>query len=79
MADWLKILKQTPLFTLSLEGDNLALSSFSIKENRLISEVCRQMSQPKSFWCYHDGDFKKDWFDYYGDFDNNTDWVIKKG
>ena len=35
MADWLKILKQTPLFTLSLEGDNLALSSFSIKENRL--------------------------------------------
>ena len=79
MADWLKILNQTPLFTLSNDGDNLALSSFSIRESRTLSNLCKQMSAPGSFWTFPEQDFKKDWFDFYGDFDSNTDWVIKMG
>ncbi|MCI7529114.1 MAG: AlwI family type II restriction endonuclease [Oscillospiraceae bacterium] len=77
MADWLKILNQTPLFTLSTDGDNLALSSFSVRESRIISNLCKQMAVPGSFWVFTENDFKKDWFDFYGDFDSNTDWVLK--
>ncbi len=77
MADWLKILNQTPLFTLSFDANNLALSSFSVRESRIISILCKQMSVPGSFWNYTENDFKKSWFDFYGDFDSNTDWVLK--
>ena len=79
MADWLKILNQTPLFTLSDDGNTLALSSFSIRDSRTLSNLCKQMSAPWSFWAYSEQNFKKDWFDFYGDFDSNTDWVIKIG
>ena len=77
MADWLKILNQTPLFALSSDGDTIALSSFSVRKSRTISSLCKQMSMPGSFWAYSENDFKKDWFDFYGDFDSNTDWVLK--
>lgn len=79
MADWIKILGQTPLFRMSQDADHLSLSTFSVRKRRLIKDVCIQLSQPTTFWYYknEDVDYKANWFDFYGNFDNNTDWVIK--
>lgn len=77
MADWMKILNQTPLFTLSYDSTSLSLSVFSIRNYKLILDICNQMSDPTSFWYYHEENFKEDWFDFYGSFDTVTDWVIK--
>ncbi len=78
MADWMKVLNQTLLFKLSADGSSLSLSGFSIKNQREISNVCLQMCNPQTFWHYHEGDFKRDWFDFYGSFDDVTDWVLTK-
>ena len=78
MADWMKVLNQTLLFKLSADGSSLSFSGYSIKNQREISEVCSQMCNPQTFWHYHDGDFKRDWFDFYGSFDNVTDWILTK-
>ena len=77
MSDWLKILNQTPLFVLNRSGDTLSLSSESIRNSGLIGNICRQLSISKSFWAFDKDNYKKAWFDFYGDFDSNTDYVIK--
>ena len=77
MADWMKILNQTPLFKLSSDGSTISLSSYSIKNYPVVSSICKQMTDPKSFWVYSDDDFKQNWFDFYGSFDDVTDWVLK--
>ena len=76
MADWMKVMNQTPLFKLSADGQMLSLSSFSIQKRTQISTVCKQMCSPDTFWHFHEGDFKKSWFDFYGSFDDVTDWVL---
>lgn len=77
-ADWLKVLNQTPLFTLNTDGDNLAFSAFSIKESDEIMRVAKLLSEPTSFWIYdNQSDYKKEWFDFYGDFDNSLSLIIK--
>lgn len=76
MADWMKVMNQTPLFKLSADGQVLSLSSFSIKKRTQISTVCKQMCRPDTFWHFQEGDFKKSWFDFYGSFDDVTDWVL---
>lgn len=76
MADWMKVMNQTPLFKLSADGQVLSLSSFSIKKRSHISAICKQMCRPETFWHYQEGDYKKSWFDFYGSFDDVTDWVL---
>lgn len=79
-ADWFKILNQTPLFTLNAAGDNLAFSAFSIKETTEILRITKLLGEPSSFWIFNgQRDFKKEWFDFYGDFDNSLDLIIKIG
>ena len=76
--DWLKIFKQTSLFTLSADGNNLSLSTFSVKKADEIQRVCDDLSEQASFWVFNaDSDFKREWFDYYGDFDNSLNLIIK--
>ena len=77
MADWMKILKQSPLFMLNSDGSAIALSGFSIRNKNAIQSVCDMLSDPGSFWQYEMGSFKEHWFDFYGDFDGNTELVIK--
>lgn len=76
MADWMKILNQTPLFKLSSDGATISLSSYSIKNYAEVAEICRQMADPLSFWKYSENNFKQNWFDTYGSFDDVTDWVL---
>ena len=77
MADWMRVLNQTALFTLSYDGDHISLSGFSIRKRMVIQEICSRLSQPDSFWYYSEGDFKQKWFDFYGNFYNSTDYIIK--
>ena len=77
MSDWLKILNQTPLFKLNANGDIIALASESIKHAEELKKLCSSMNKTDSFWKFEKDDFKKNWFDFYGDFDSNTDWVVK--
>jgi len=78
--DWFKIFKQTSLFTLSADANNLSLSTFSVKKSDAIQRVCEDLSEQSSFWIFdNNSDFKREWFDYYGDFDNGLDLIIKTG
>ncbi|SFE61361.1 hypothetical protein [Succiniclasticum ruminis] len=77
MSDWLKIMNQTPLFKLNTNGNVITLSSVSIRSASLIGDICKQMCNSQTFWFFKKDSFKKDWFDFYGDFDHNTDWIIK--
>ena len=77
-ADWFKVLNQSALFTLNSTCDILAFSAFSIRESKEIVRVARLLGEPSSFWIYDNQDaFKKEWFDYYGDYDNSLDFIIK--
>jgi len=78
MSDWLKILGQTILFKVSADSASIALSSYSIRERKQIEAVCAQLSAPSSFWHYPPEDFKQNWFDFYGDYDNNIKYIIKE-
>jgi hypothetical protein len=77
-SDWFKVLNQTPLFTLNPSADNLSFSAFSVKESSEIMRVAKMLGEPSSFWIFdNQSDFKKNWFDFYGDFDNSLDLIIK--
>ena len=76
--DWFKIFNQTPLFNLSTDGDNMGFTDFSVKNSDAILQVCNDLSEQSSFWVFSaEGDFKRDWFDFYGDFDNSLNLIIK--
>jgi len=77
MADWMKILNQTPLFSMSSDGSSISLSGFSIRNRDIVLNFCNSLSSTSSFWQYVEDNYKENWFDYYGDFDNNTELVIK--
>lgn len=77
MADWMKILNQTPLFKLSSDGATISLSSYSIKNAVQVAAICTQMANPDSFWEYSEDNYKQSWFDFYGSFDDVTDWILK--
>lgn len=78
MADWMKLLSQTMLFNISGDGNTLALSIYSIKEKHAVDYVCSRLSDPLSFWEYKDDNYKQDWFDFYGDYDNSIEYVLKE-
>lgn len=78
MADWMKIMGQTLLFKINYDCSAISMSSYSITHSSIIANLCNQMSNPTSFWHYEKDDYKRDWFLFYGDFDNNTDWVLKE-
>ena len=77
-ADWFKVLNQTPMFALNSGSDNLAFSAFSIRESAEIIRVAKLLGEPSTFWIFNgQSDFKKEWFDFYGDFDHSLDLIIK--
>lgn len=78
MADWTKLLSQTLLFNVSGDGNTIALSTYSIKERKAVGHVCSHLSNPPSFWEYKGGNFKQDWFDFYGDYDNSIEYILKE-
>ena len=78
MADWTKLLSQTLLFNVSEDGNTIALSTYSIKERKAVGHVCSRLSNPPSFWEYKGGNFKQDWFDFYGDYDNSIEYILKE-
>lgn len=78
MADWTKLLSQTLLFNVSGDGNTIALSTYSIKERKAVGYVCSRLSNPPSFWEYKGGNFKQDWFDFYGDYDNSIEYILKE-
>lgn len=78
MADWMKLLSQTLLFNVSGDGNTIALSTYSIKERKAVDYVCSRLSDPSSFWEYKEENFKQDWFDFYGDYDNSIEYVLKE-
>ena len=78
MADWMKLLSQTLLFNVSGDGNTIALSTYSIKERKAVDYVCSRLSDPSSFWEYKEDNFKQDWFDFYGDYDNSIEYVLKE-
>lgn len=77
MADWMKLLSQTLLFKVSGDGNNIALSTYSIKERKAVDYVCRRLSDLFSFWDYKEENFKQDWFNFYGDYDNSIEYILK--
>ena len=78
MADWMKLLSQTLLFNVSGDGNTIALSTYSIKERKAVDYVCSRLSDSSSFWEYKEDNFKQDWFDFYGDYDNSIEYVLKE-
>ena len=78
MADWMKLLSQTLLFKVSGDGNNIALSAYSIKERKAVDDVCSRLSAPTSFWNYKEENFKQGWFDFYGDYDNSIEYILKE-
>ena len=78
MADWMKLLSQTLLFKVSGDGNNIALSAYSINERKAVYDVCGRLSAPTSFWNYKEENFKQDWFDFYGDYDNSIEYILKE-
>ncbi len=78
MADWMKLLSQTLLFKVSGDGNNIALSTYSIKERKAVDYVCSRLSDPTSFWDYKEEKFKQDWFNFYGDYDNSIEYILKE-
>lgn len=78
MSDWLKLLNQTMLFRLSADGNAIALSAYSIRERKAVENVCNKLADPKYYWSFEKENFKQDWFDYYGDYDSNIEFVLKE-
>lgn len=78
MADWIKLLSQTLLFNVSGDGNTIALSTYSIKERKAVDYVCSRLSNPDSFWKHKEDNFKQDWFDFYGDYDNSIEYILKE-
>ena len=78
MADWMKLLSQTLLFNVSGDGNTITLSAYSIKERKAVDYVCSRLSAPSSFWEYKKDNYKQDWFDYYGDYDNSIEYILKE-
>ena len=78
MADWMKLLSQTLLFKVGGDDNNIALSTYSIKERQAVDYVCSRLSDPSSFWTYEKENFKRSWFDFYGDYDNSIEFVLKE-
>lgn len=78
MADWMKLLSQTLLFNVSGDGNTIALSPYSIKERKAVDYVCSRLSDPFSFWEYKEDNYKQDWFDFYGDYDNSIEYILKE-
>lgn len=60
MSDWMKLLSQTLLFNVSSDGNNIALSAYSIKERKSVDCVCKRLSDSSSFWIYKEENFKQD-------------------
>jgi len=78
MADWMKLLSQTLLFNVSEDGNTVALSTYSVKERKAVEDVCCRLSNPSSFWEYTEDNFKQNWFDFYGDYDNSIEYILKE-
>lgn len=78
MSDWMKILGQTLLFKVSADGTSIAMSGYSIRHRKQVASVCKALSAPDSFWVLPDMDFKQDWFDVYGNYDENIKYIIKE-
>lgn len=78
MSDWMKLLPQTLLFNVSGDGNTIALSAYSIKERKAVDYVCSRLSEPSSFWEFKEDSFKQDWFDFYGDYDNSIEYILKE-
>lgn len=78
MADWMKLLSQTLHFNVSGDGNTIALSTYSIKERKAVDYVCNRLSDPSSFWEYKKSDYKQDWFNFYGNYDNNVEYILKE-
>lgn len=69
MADWIKILNNTPLFQMTAKADAIMLSSYSLENADAILGICDELSEPASFWLPTVGKFKLDWFAFYGNID----------
>ena len=78
MADWTKLLSQTLLFNVSGDGNTIALATYSIKERKAVDYVCSRLADPSSFWEYQEGNFKQNWFDFYGNYDNSIEYILKE-
>jgi len=80
MSDWLKILDQTLLFKLNRDKTVIAMSSYSIQEENSVLYVCKQLLEQSSYWKFQkdDATFKQNWFKFYGDYDNNIEYVLKE-
>lgn len=78
MSDWMKLLNQTLLFRLSADGNAIALSAYSIRERKAVENVCNKLANPKNYWSFEKENFKQDWFDYYGNYDSNIEFVLKE-
>lgn len=78
MSDWMKILGQTLLLKLSADGNTLALSSYSIRHRKQVESICTMLSKADNFWFVPENNFKQDWFDYYGNYDENIRFIIKE-
>ena len=78
MADWIKILSQTLLFTTNESSDTLSFSSYSIRFNKLVHDICVSLSDTKSFWTFDSDGYKQSWFDFYGNYDDNIKYIIKE-
>ena len=74
----MKILGQTLLFKVSADGTSIAMSGYSIRHRKQVASVCKALSAPDSFWVLPDTDFKQDWFDVYGNYDENIKYIIKE-
>lgn len=69
MADWIKILNNTPLFDMSKNASVLYLSEYSVIHQSKIREICTYLSQPESFWIPPRENYKSNWFSFYGNLD----------
>lgn len=78
MSDWMKILGQTLLFKVSADGTSLTMSGYSIRHRKQVASVCNALSIPDSFWVLPDADYKQNWFDVYGNYDENIKYIIKE-
>lgn len=78
MADWVKILSQTLLFNTNSEMDTLAMASYSIKYSKAVKNVCDLLSNEDSFWIYSGDNYKQSWFEFYGNYDDNIQYVLKE-
>lgn len=78
MADWMKIMNQTLLFKMNAVGDSIALSAYSVRERIQVEQICSSLTIPSTFWFFSGENFKQEWFDYYGNYDENIQFIIKE-